>query len=254
LEYSRAPEDFERRLKALGYQFIRSDDKYRHLSVKAPDWKRPIRLDSLGYTKDIINARLEEHQEDMYFYLVQNEHPRYKPKRYPLYDLEREFDFEINHSHDTAVVLVDILFYIFLQLLLLAKDENAQEQRRQPLSPSIRMEVAKLNQIQKEYLLLADNNIHSAEELSLFMDDISGQVKAMEEERQHYRNLLRRPKSPEVEVGFKQKCKDLSRKMKPLWDKLHTAEKIVERYPKLQKLLETEHQMEKDARSRERGR
>jgi len=254
LEYSRTPEDFERRLKALGYQFIRGDDKYRHLSVKASDWKRPIRLDSVGYTKDVINARFEEHQEDMHFYLVQNEHPRYKPQRYPLYDLERQLDYEITSSHDTAVVLVDILFYIFLQLLLLAKDESAQEQRHQPLSPSVRMEVAKLNQIQKEYLLLADNNIHSAEELSSFMDDISGQVKAMEAERQHYRNLLRRPKSPEVEASFKQKCKDLSEKMKPLRDKLHTAEKIVERYPKLQKLLETEHQMEKDARSRERGR
>ena len=116
------------------------------------------------------------------------------------------------------------------------------------------MEVAKLNQIQKEYLLLADNNIHSDEELSSFMDDISGQIKAMEEERQHYRNLLRRPKSPAVEADLKQKCKDLSEQMTPLRDKLHTAEKIVERYPKLQKLLETEYRMEKDARSRERGR
>jgi len=254
LEYSRTPEDFERRLKALGYQFIRSDDKYRHLSVKASDWKRPIRLDSLGYTKDVINARLDEHQEDMYFYLVQNEHPRYKPKRYPLYDLERELDFEINHSHDTAVVLVDILFYIFLQLLMLAKGENAQEQRRQPLSPSVRMEVAKLDQIQKEYLLLADNHIHSAEELFLFIEDISGQIQKLEQERQHYRNQIRRCKSPETEVELKQKCKDLSEKIKPLRDKLHTAGKIVERYPKLQKLLETEHQMERDAHNRERER
>lgn len=33
------------------------------------------------------------------------------------------------------------------------------------------------------------------------MDDISSQIKVMEEERHHYRNLLRRPKSPEVEAG-----------------------------------------------------
>ncbi|MDD2361683.1 MAG: relaxase/mobilization nuclease domain-containing protein [Oscillospiraceae bacterium] len=56
LQYSRNPEDFQRRLKALGYEFIRGDDKYQHLSVKAPDWKRPIRLSGLGYTKEVINA------------------------------------------------------------------------------------------------------------------------------------------------------------------------------------------------------
>lgn len=255
LQYSRKPEDVERRLKALGYQFIRSGDKYQHLSVKAPDWKKPIRLSSLGYTKEVINARFEQHWKDDYFFLVQNNHPAYRPKRYPLLELEKQLSWEIDHSHEAAVVLVDVIFYIVLQLLLLLKDQNAQEQRSQPLSPSVRLEVTKLHQIQKEYLLLADNDIHSAEELFSFQSDISGQIKAMESERQSYRNLLRRPKSPEVEADLKQKCKDLSEKMKPLRDKLRTAKSVVQRYPKLKQLLETEHLMEKDAlnKNKERG-
>ncbi|MDD4495983.1 MAG: hypothetical protein PHV32_16860, partial [Eubacteriales bacterium] len=63
------------------------------------------------------------------------------------------------------------------------------------------------------------------------------------------------PKPPEVEADLKKKCRDLSEKIKPLRDKLRTAKSIVERYPKLQQLLETEHQMEKDAliKQRERG-
>ena len=79
LKYSRKYDDMIYRLQALGYQLDRTDDRFQHLTVKAKDWKRPIRLDSLGYTKDIINIRLEEHWEDMYFYQVQNEHPQYKP-------------------------------------------------------------------------------------------------------------------------------------------------------------------------------
>ena len=255
LEYSRKPEDFQRRLKALGYQFIRGDDKYLHLSVKAPDWKKPIRLDSLGYTREVINACFEKHWQEDFFYIKQNNHPAYKPKRYPLLELEKQLSWEIDHSKDGVVVLVDAIFYIILQLILLAK-ESPPEQRCQPLSPSIRMEVAKLHQIQKEYLLLADNKIHSAEELFSFVGDVSDQIKTMEVERQHYRNLLRRPKSPEFETDLKQKSSDLSGKIKPLRDKLRTADRIIERYPKLQQLLETEHQMEKDARNREmeRGR
>jgi hypothetical protein len=255
LQYSRKPEDFQRRLKALGYQFIRGDDKYQHLSIKVPDWKKPIRLSSLGYTKEVINARFEQHWKDEFFYIKMNNNPLYKPKRYPLLELEKQLSWEIEHSHNAGVVLVDVIFYIILQLLLLIKDQNAHQQKCQPLSPSIRMEVAKLHQLQKEYLLLADNNIHSVEELFSFKDDISSQIKVLESQRQQYRNLLRRPKLPEVEADLKQKCKDLSDKIKPLRDKLRTAKSIVERYPKLQQLLETEHQMEKDAliKQRERG-
>jgi hypothetical protein len=254
LEYSKNGEDFEYRLRALGYQLIRSDDKYRHICVKAPDWQRPIRLDSLGYTRDVINARLQEHWEDRSFILVQYEHPSYKPRRFPLLELERELDYEITHSNDAAVIWVDVIFYIILQLLLLGKDDNALEERRQPLSPSMRMEVANIDKIQKEYMLLADNQIHSAQEHSLFMSNIHFQIKDTEEERQSYRNMLRHPKSPEIEADLKQKCKDLSEIMKPMRDNLRTAEKIMERYPKLQKLLQTEHQIEKDARYRERDR
>ena len=234
LKYSRKYDDMIYRLRALGYQLDRTDDRYQHLTVKAKDWKRPIRLDSIGYTREVIEARFEKHYENLYFFQIQNAHPRYKPKEYPLLKLEHELDFEITHSHDTVVVLVDVLFYIILQLLMLAKDENAHEQRRQPLSPSIRMEVSKLDQIQKEYLLLADNHIHSAEELSAFMGDISGQIQSLEQERQDYRNQIRRCNSPETEITLKQKSKDLSAKLEPLRKQLRTANSITERYPKLQ--------------------
>ncbi|MPM62493.1 hypothetical protein SDC9_109365 [bioreactor metagenome] len=105
--------------------------------------------------------------------------------------LERELEYDITHSHDTVVVLMDLVFSLILQLLNLAKDDIAREQCRQPLSPSIRMELTKLDQIQKEYLLLADNHIHSAEELSSFIVYVSGQIHTLEQERQHYRNQMR---------------------------------------------------------------
>jgi hypothetical protein len=254
LKYSRKYDDMIYRLKALGYQLDRTDDRYQHLTIKAKDWKRPIRLDSIGYTREIIEARFDEHYENLYFFQIQNAHPQYKPKEYPLLKLERELDYEITHSHDTAVVLMDIVFYLILQLLNLAKDDTAREQRRQPLSPSIRMELTKLDQIQKEYLLLADNHIHSAEELSAFMSDVSDQIHTLEQERQHYRNQIRRCRLPETEAELKEKCKDLSAKMNPLQKQLRTANSIAERYPKLQELLKTEREMEITTRNKERDR
>lgn len=252
LKYSRKYDDMIYRLKALGYQLDRTDDRYQHLTVKAKDWKRPIRLDSIGYTREVIEARFDAHYENLYFFQIQNAHPRYKPKEYPLLKLERELDYEVTHSHDTAVVLMDLVFYLILKLLNLAKDDTAREQRRQPLSPSIRMELTKLDQIQKEYLLLAENHIHLAEELSVFMGGISGQIHTLEQERQHYRNQIRRCKLPETEL--KEKCKKLSAKMEPLRKQLRTANSIAERYPRLQELLKTEREMEITARNKERDR
>lgn len=245
-------EYFKRRLVAIGYEICRSDDKYEHLSVIAKGWKRPIRLDTLGYSEEVIDERLTKNLNSDNIFFIHNNTPFYKPKRYPLLELEKQINWEIEHSNDGVVVLIDAIFYIILQLLKLAVDPVAEEQRSIPLSPAIRMEVAKAHQINDEYKLLAVNKIHTAQELFSFAGDILAQIKALEAERQGYRNLLRHPKSPEVELELKQKCKDLSAKISPLRDKLRTANKIVERYPKLQQLLETERQLETDAQAKEK--
>ena len=74
------------------------------------------------------------------FYVLRNSNPPFRPKAYPLLILEKKLNYEITHSKDTAVVLVDVLFYILLQLLNLTRDEQELQRRNQPLStlyPSI---------------------------------------------------------------------------------------------------------------------
>lgn len=88
--------------------------EYRIITIIADGWKRPVRLDSLGtnYTIDAIERRLayNRHSENRYFAI-------YRAKKSPLLKLEQELEFSINHSHDTATVLIDTVFYI--QMLIL---------------------------------------------------------------------------------------------------------------------------------------
>ena len=68
LAFTIKPFDFEFYLRSLGYQFVRNF-KYQHPSVIAPDWRKPVRLSSLGkdYTREAILRRLQSQREDKYF-------------------------------------------------------------------------------------------------------------------------------------------------------------------------------------------
>ena len=72
----------------------------------------------------------------------------------PLLTLERQLDYSITHARQTGTVLLDLVFYLVLRLLGLTQDEEARRQNAQPMSPSMRMELAKLDQIIEEQKLL----------------------------------------------------------------------------------------------------
>lgn len=109
LPYCGNMDDIERRLVSIGYQFPHSRD-YEHISIIAPGWKRAIRLDSLGYTNEVLRKQIYENRSNESFYVLRNNNPPFRPKVYPLLILEKKLDYEITHLKDTAVVLVDVLF------------------------------------------------------------------------------------------------------------------------------------------------
>lgn len=183
------------------------------------------------------------------FYYQWNTHLPYRPKQFPVLELERKLQFSVEHSHDAATVLVDLLFLMLLLLLQLQKEENTKVR---PLSPTLRQEIARFEELQQEYRFLADNGIHSANDLADSITDLSQQITALETQRQKCRNQLRRNTDPARETALKEKAKAISKELVPLREKLRTARRIALRYPELQQLLQTERAMEMRARSRER--
>lgn len=255
LPYCGNMDDIERRLLSLGYQFPRSRD-YKHISIIAPGWKRAIRLDSLGYTNEVLRKRIYENRSRERFYVLRNSNPPFRPKAYPLLILEEKLNYEITHSKDTAVVLVDVLFYILLQLLNLTRDEQELQRRNQPLSPSIRQSLTIENKLLSEYAFLKANDLHSAEDIVKFMDSRTAEIASLEADRQKIRNSNRRPKSNEERQAKNAAARELSKKLKSLRKELKLAESTLERYPQVWKLLKTERDAEIKSRNRklERGR
>ena len=201
-----------------------------------------------------IQSILRDHLDDNHFLIVYNSHLPPKRRPLPLLSLERQLDYDIRHARETGTVLLNLVFYMVLRLLGLTQNEEARRQSIQPLSPSMRMEVAKLDQLIEEQKLLTGKGIRSVQELSLFQTETEGKIKGLEAERQHCRNQLRRPKSPELTEAYKQKIAAATEEMKPLRKELAVAKRIENRWEHLLRLLEEEHDLETGDLQKERRR
>lgn len=225
---------FDFYLKNLGYSYARNSD-YRHPSIIAPGWKRSVRIDSLGeqYTQEKIRERLILNQKDITLYASRI------PKRFaPLMELQLEF------KKAQRMDEIQLAFALIIELWKLITGNNIDKSSPKPLSPSIRREVQRLDQTMKEYRLLCENQIDSAQELVSFIEKKSADISALESKRQEIYNRIRRPKSEEGKEQDKAAAREISAKLKPLRKELKTAQSITERYPHILELLETERAIE----------
>ena len=248
LSYASKPDEFERQLRALGYEL----DRVR-FSVRAKGWERSVRLSSIGFTKEIVNARLEENRNNIFFYRDEwNLHLPYKPKHFPLEDELRKLELSVDHSYDTATVLVDALFLIIITVLEMV----AELADVMLLSPDLRAAEKDLKDMVSDYNFLREYGIHTVADLQANIDENKAQLSALERERSDISNRIRRPKSQEEQSENKERRKAVSKQMKPVRERLHRAEKILEKSPHLYELLRKEHELEKKAHARykERGR
>ena len=250
LKYSGTAQDFISRLKSLGYKFERTGEQYKHLTVIAPGWKRPIRIDSLGYTADVINARLDENQGNWDFYLIQREHRPYKPKVLPLESVLKDLAFEVEHSYDTATILVDALFLIVIMIA----DLISELADVMVLSPELRFEMKDVQNYVSDYEFLRNNDIHTIPQLEQHSEEVKEQISSLEADRQKISNRIRRAKTPEETAKLKTRRKEITKQITPLRKKLKQAQRILDKSPHLYELLQTEHRLEKTAQNKYRER
>lgn len=149
---------------------------------------------------------------------------------------------------------MQLAFALIIELWKLITGNNIEPSSPKPLSPALRQEVRKLDQTLKEYKLLCENQIDSAQRLVSFIEKKSADISALESERQKIYNRIRRPKSEEEKEQNKMAAREISAKLKPLREDLKTAQSITERYPHILKLLETERAMEIQVKTKNRER
>lgn len=223
---------FEHHLKTMGYKLKRDNDC--NLVVIAPGWQRPIRMKSIGYPADEIKRRLEENYYKSGF---DSGYVFYKPKENPLKLLLVEYNQLKNMNG------IQLTFALISELLKLLAGNNISQDKVRPLSPMLRQEVRNAEKVNKEYLLLTKNDIHSVEELSLFIERKEEQINILTSQRQGIYNRCRRANDGDKETLYA-KAREFTKKINPLRDEMKIAKSALERISYLDDLIKTEMAME----------
>ena len=217
----------------------------------AKDWERSVRLTSLGYDLDKMEDQMHENLFSDHFLYEWNTHLPYRPKKFPLeYELKR-LQFTVEHSYDTATVLIDTLLLILIEIIEIV----TQVPDVMLLSPDLRDAARNIEQYRADYHFLSSNGIRTVAELSENIADTKAQISSLEAERSTADNARRRTHTPEERQAAKERRKAITKEISPLREQLKRAEKIMEESPHLYELLQQEHGLERAAmRKLERSR
>ena len=128
--------------------------------------------------------------------------------------------------------------------------DHGYDENTMLLSPDLRAEERDLKELISDYHFLKENDIHTVSDLQANIDESKAQLSDLERERKTLGNRIRRPKSSEDKNQNKDCRKEISKKMKPVRERLRRAEKILEKSPHLYELLKQEHELERKARAR----
>lgn len=203
LTYSKNWEQFEKQMVSRGYSI-----DWTRLSVKAANWQRPVRLSSLGYTKEVLRNRFDENFYSNDFRQKWNAHLPYKPRKFPLeWEMER-LAFTIEHSHNTEEVLVDtvlLLLILVIELVLQTTDVIL-------LSPDLRAAAKDLESYRADYRFLQENGIRTIAQLETSIPEIQSQIEDLETERSKIDNIRRRARTPEEHQEAKDRKRNSPRK------------------------------------------
>ena len=248
LQFCDCADDVYRYLKSIGYTISKPGER-KHLTVTAPGWQRPIRLDTLGFTREYLNKRLNENYNDPEFIYFKRQYPPYKPKAFPLlYEIE-ELEFTVQHSNNTAKILVALLF-----LLIIRTFELLHEMKEEfLLSVDLRHEVKDLKQYISDYHFMKNNSIETMEDLYKDIESTKAEISKLERQRSDIDNKRRRAKTPDDIQFYKDGRKELTKQITPLRKRLKQAEKIWDKSPHLLDLVKEEQSLEQKAIGRYRN-
>lgn len=209
--------EFEMALKAKGY-FCNFNPNHKHWTIRQKEWKRPIRLTRMGedYSARRIMERLDEGLESKTFEVFQKA-VVVRRKQYVLF------------TREDKIKRVGGLKGLYLHYCYLLGYLPKYKQQPTKVSPLLRDDLIKMEQIAKEKRLLCRENISSAGELSIFKEKTESSIVDKMQKQRELRNLIKRKTTPEEREKARSELAGINDDLKKLRSDLKLAGRIEER-------------------------
>ena len=219
---------FWRELKRRGYVVHRRGENIKYTSIIPPFGKRPVRLDKLGaeYSEEAIRQRIIAQQNGIYIMQPSQLKKVYKVKG------------NIRTAPRKKLKGFQALYFHYLYLF----KKTRRKRTPQRVSFFMRDELIKMERYQKQFRFLYDNNIETAEQLSVFQKEREARINDLVEQR---KNLYKERNSEDeqgkekitrqvtVINGILKECRSDVRMCKAIFA---DAEKLKEKYQQAQAL------------------
>ena len=228
-------DEFRRVLFTMGYEV-----EYRRFTIKAKDWERGVRVESLGYTVEGIEKRFNETYYSGHHLVDWNNFFYARHRYFPLESVRKKLEFSIEYGKRPEVIYVNTMFLLIILVFQLLK-EVADAML---ISPEMRHAAKDIKQYVDDYHFLTDNQIQTTDDLSQSIEETKLKIAELEEKRNKADNKKRRATTPEDKERYKALRKEITQEITPLRKKLKQAEDILDKSPHLYELLQKEHQAE----------
>jgi hypothetical protein len=232
--------NFETILKKMGYTItIRSGGN--KISLCRPPYKRNIRIErSFGTEYSIANIKERIMNNEM--------------SRVPFIESHRSTRRYVGKIKDKIQIDRGSIYRLYLHYCYILKVFPKNKYTRTKVTPKMREEIKKMNEITNEIRFICRNKIKNTDELFLYKNGVQDELKKQMKKR----NTLRRKRQNEKEPEIRQKlCDDileLSSKIKYLKQEVVYSEKIEEHTKEIKNTLKEIQEQEQDKKkSKEKG-
>ena len=234
--------EFEMALKAKGYH-CNFNPNHKHWTIWQKDWKRPIRLTRMGedYTARRIMERLDEGLENKTFEVFQKA-VVVRRKQYVLF------------TREDKIKRVGGLKGLYLHYCYLLGYLPKYKQQPTKVSPLLRDDLIKMEQIAKETRLLCRENISSAGDLSIFKEKTESSIAAKMQKQRELRNLIKRKIPREEREKARSELTGINDDLKKLRSDLKLAGRIEERSKVIEEKVKTVDKERSEVKENERRR
>ena len=231
--------NFESILKKMGYTITIRANK---ISLVRPPYKRNIRIErSFGIEYSIQNIKERIINSEMIRVPFPEEYK--KPKRYIGKSINKN-RFQLDRGS---------FYRLFLYYCYLLKVFPSNKNIRYKITPKMREDIKKMNEISSEIKFLCRNKIKTTKELFSYKNLVIDELKIQMKNRNTLRRKRQKEKNPEIRQELCNEILDLSGKINYLKQEVRISEKIEEQSQKIKDNLKELQEQEKEEKMKKKG-